>query len=182
METLVFVGGVPGAGKSTLCAQVGAGWTAFTAGKLIAQARSAKQGETYQRPTVASRSQADEFQVTLLTALSAISDTKVVLDGHFVVPTKSGPAQVPLWFFDEVLPNALLLVESPLEAVCSRLRERGAAWWDGSESTIATLIAQESDWAETVARHLGKFLHRIDGTGGVPAIWNPSMYFADSGC
>lgn len=167
---LVFLGGVSGVGKTHALQQLtrqGIEFVHLVAGRLIAeeQARQAGSDDVYVRPRVADRSAADTFQGFLLTALRrhrAVSSKPIVLDGHYVVPTESGPSIVSVDIFHQMLPDALLLLEAESAAVVDRLLARmpRPKWWDESESAIARLLRAELEHAESVALQLGRPLVR----------------------
>ncbi len=166
----IFLGGSPGAGKSYLAAQaVRANPTIRheIAGQLIRSAVSGTKG--YRRPTVADSKVADRFQLLLIQEVHRIRSTydgPLLLDGHFVVPTKEGPHPVPPEVFSALNVDAFVVVETGLDAVLDRLRNREAqTWWNGEHGSVATLMQVERDHADAVAQVLKKPLFRIAGEG-----------------
>jgi adenylate kinase len=100
-------------------------------------------------------------------------DGPILLDGHFVVPTKEGPHPVSADVFAALNVDAFVIVETDLEVVLARLRLRPTqSWWDGDRESVASLMNLEMAQAEVIAQALDRPLVRIDGEtmDGLPEI------------
>lgn len=158
---VIFVGGVPGSGKTLLCDRLRSlvpGLRHVGAGQLIRQALDGG-ADGYIRPPVADHRMADRFQELLVDAFSQIRAGHVgplALDGHFVVPTASGPSPIASEVFRRLCVTWLVLVEAEAQVITRRLRQRlRPDWWDGRAKSIPALIALERRQASVVAGDLG---------------------------
>lgn len=159
MRPVIFLGGVPGCGKSTAVAVVRRrlpDLAVANAGELIRQGLG--QPNTGTRLVVRDRDVAREFQEILITEagrLRAVAKTDVLLDGHFAVPTSEGAALVPVDVFARIACRFLVQIRVEPSVVVRRLEARGGAkWWDGSISQIVELDGSERAHAEAVAAAL----------------------------
>lgn len=174
---VIFVGGCPGVGKSSLCQKIACsrvGVRHEIAGQLIRQGIGASE-PGYIRPLVATSAVADYYQDILIETFSRVREVHeghLILDGHFIVPTKAGLQPVAAEVFQRLAVDVFVIVESRLETVVRRLRERGGReWWDGSSESVKILIDSELEHATNVARTLGKPLFRVNGEmDGVPDV------------
>ena len=165
----VFLGGCPGSGKSFLAEALvreDGDIRHEVAGQLIRRALS-ESPEGYQRPVVAGGMVADRFQQHLVEQYRRVRsafDGPILLDGHFVIPTKEGPHPVSADVFAALNVDAFVIVETDLEGVLGRLRMRPAqSWWDGDRESIASLRNLEMAQAEVIAQALARPLVRVDG-------------------
>lgn len=170
MRYTVFVGGCPGVGKSHLAAQLAStGFHHEIAGLLIRKGMSNGVG-TYQRPVVVDANTGDQFQRILVEQFRQIRmayDSVIILDGHFVLPTKEGLLPVSPGVFEALAIDAFVLIEAPLMTVVERLRNRETQkWWDGTEGSVSILMNAERIHAEQTARALNRPLRRLYGSDG----------------
>ena len=174
----VFLGGCPGSGKSFLAEALvreGGEIRHEVAGQLIRRALS-QSPTAYRRPVVAGGMVADHFQQHLVEQYRRVRsafDGPILLDGHFVIPTKEGPHPVSADVFAALNVDAFVLVETELEVVLRRLRMRPPqSWWDGDRESIASLRNLEMAQAEVIAQALARPLVRVDGETieGLPEI------------
>ena len=126
----MFVGGIHGAGKGTLCSAVAKRVAArhLSAGQLIGGAR---------HQAVASKrvEDVDANQGSLLSALQEYSsEPRVLLDGHFALLGSDGIERVPADVFRGINPVALIVVVVDPEEAVRRLEAR-----DGASCDLATL-------------------------------------------
>ena len=155
----VFVGGVSGAGKTTCIKAALKGTSArhLRAGELI-RSRLGYSGP-YRRPPVRDEKDADRFQRLLIEQFheEKRASDDVVLDGHFVVPTESGPNAVGHKVFEALGLTHIMLLQAPAAVIAERLRKRDPIpkWWDGSTAMLEDLLKAETLHAEGVARQLG---------------------------
>ena len=131
-QPIVFVGGVHGSGKTTICRLIAEAYPAVhvTAGALIREAADASHVVT-----VGAQDKAvpdvDANQAMLLRGLEAYRARTgdvglLLLDGHFALADAGGtPVDVPLAVFRKIGPGAVLLVETDPAMVHRRLAGRG---------------------------------------------------------
>ncbi|MCB9672832.1 MAG: AAA family ATPase [Alphaproteobacteria bacterium] len=157
---VVFLGGPPGSGKTTLAEEAAcqvAGLRVVTAGRLIKAGLSREAG--YTRPPVADHDRAAFFQELLVLEFDVLRSTHTgpwLIDGHYAVPTGEGPANIPPSVFERLGCSDLLLVEAEVGVLLDRLRSRGGAdWWDGSRHSVAELVGADADQAAVVAAAMG---------------------------
>lgn len=146
---ILFVGGVHGVGKSTLCDEIAPDLQAnhVSSGDLLQWSGASKVVEDL----VAN-------QETILNALEHLNPKPetMLLDGHYCLLTDQGRAEpVPLRFFRHLNPVALLLVEADVEEISKRLAKR-----DGSAPSMAAL--------EELCKLEAKSAQRISEVLGLP--------------
>lgn len=155
MNETVFVAGVHGAGKSTICTELSRllGASHVTAGGLIRASADATTEVTVGLKAVPN---IDANQQLLLRGLSiyrATNSGPLLLDGHFVLLKPDGTmAEIPLTVYAAIAPAAVMLVEADTATVHSRLLERDNA--APPAATITELAARERVHAERVRREL----------------------------
>lgn len=128
---LVFVGGIHGVGKSTLCSSATCqevGFVHLTASDLI---RKASSGAS---PWVDKKvSDIGENQEVLANVLSELrhKDKKYVLDGHFTLLDGMGNFQdIPLATFKAIHPDRLIVITELPKIVAQRLKNRDEQNYD----------------------------------------------------
>jgi adenylate kinase len=164
MNPVLFVGGVHGAGKTTICRQIALAIPAahVTAGGLIREMGSAAAAN----PTDKVVSDVDANQELLLQGLeryrARIGADPIVLDGHF---TLLGPdetlTEIPVIVFQKIAPRAALLVQTEVSVIHARLLER-----DGRAPSVALLsrlIHHERTHSQAVCAKLGIPLLAVRG-------------------
>lgn len=159
MNPIIFIGGVHGAGKTTVARLLAGLLSAshVTAGGLIRE--TASPGDTV---TVGVGNKAvpdvDANQSLLLRGLdllrARIGPTPILLDGHFSLLDPSGAVlEVPLSVYEAIRPIAVVLVDAGEDVVHERLLKRdGAA---PSTATISLLAECERSAAVAVSARLG---------------------------
>jgi adenylate kinase len=152
MFQLYFIGGVFGAGKSTLCQTLSIllPGTHLKASELIGY--SPDHGD----PTGKSVPEVLRNQERLVAALAdrRANLTSVLLDGHFCLINDSYAIErVPVTFFQRIQPSALVLVEASANKVFYRIKRR-----DGRRlelPLITELLQAERDHSVCVSQALG---------------------------
>lgn len=135
MSKIIFVGGIHGVGKGTLCQRISQNLKihTFSAGEII------KKGKDLEEKGV---QKVDSNQNILLEGLKIIfqqTDT-ILLDGHFVLITNNGEiSRIPLKTFEEIAPVAIVILEDDPQKVGERLFKR-----DGKQYSL-TLLQQLQD-------------------------------------
>jgi len=131
---LIMVGGIHGAGKTSLCRALapvlGAEWV--SAGAVL---RSAKGGPVPgQDKVVENVKENQEAIVQVLASTLAGIETPVLLDGHFVL--WKGPnqvAEVPVDYFRALDPVALVIMDTPIGVIKHRLNIRDSEAYSRDE-------------------------------------------------
>jgi adenylate kinase len=148
---LVFVGGIHGVGKSTVCRDLAPRLRArhVTASDLIR--RQASLPVTTDKAVI----DVDANQQRLVHALVDLrkDHSRIVLDGHFcVLQANHSPTTIPLTVFKAIHPIGLAVVTGELRLIQTRLNDR-----DGTGYSIGSLEAfqlKEIDHAAFVARSM----------------------------
>lgn len=121
MPKIIFVSGVHGVGKSTLCGNLSEkfGWAHYSCSDLI------KENSDYVESSKLV-STADRNQQALLMGLSKLTQEVVLLDGHFCLLDKDEQViELPFEVFDAISPSAILLATCDEEMIHQRLELRG---------------------------------------------------------
>lgn len=173
-QRLIFIGGVHGAGKTTLSCRVAEilGAEHVTAGDLI-KAAAIPAGTSAIRIVDKAVANVDANQERLLRGLysycAQLQSAKaqpcgLLLDGHFcLLDPMEHATKIPFHVFDKLRPVAILLIETDPETVAHRLIAR-----DGSAPSIEALRAlteQECAHAASVAKRLHAPMYRTAGDG-----------------
>lgn len=153
---VVFVGGVHGVGKTSLCRRLAAdaGATHLSASSLIV-------GGEHVGKLVDSVA---DNQRRLVRALRSYESPTplLLLDGHFALLTTSGiPQAVPMWTFREIAPSGLILLMAPVAAVRTRLLARDESGVGADD--VGALQEQEATSAAKIAESLRLPLLSISG-------------------
>lgn len=177
--TVIFLGGIPGAGKSTLGRQLQNALPTLlhlSAGELLAAElgqRSSRHllaevhdGERAAvRATASDQEQAERFQDIIIEGFRRRRSAHrgpILLDGHFVVPTLTKFHPVTTHVFRQLGVVRLALLDVRLAQIGRRLRMRGEThWWDGSLSRLRCIYQAEAEHARSMARALGVDLVEI---------------------
>src|SRR5271166_600764 len=166
MSVTVFVAGIHGAGKSTICRELARLLGVFhaTAGDLI---RANANDTTELTVGVKAVPNVDANQLLLLSGLTAYrarNTGPLLLDGHFVLlkPDRA-IAKIPVTVYEVIAPVAVLLVEADAVTIHSRLLERDKTV--PPVATIADLAIQERAHAERVCGELKIPLWAVSGDG-----------------
>jgi adenylate kinase len=154
---LIFLGGVHGVGKSTLCKNLflPAGYYCVTASELIKDAGGAVRKDK-------KVSALDDNQAKLITQLSRIRNSyaRFLLDGHFTLINSHGHiVPIPIHVFRKIRPNVLILLTETPNELAGRLNARDGKKW--SLSLIKTFQEQELKHARSVAFELKIPLHHF---------------------
>lgn len=149
---LIFVGGIHGAGKTTLCRKLAEtiDATHYSAGQLI------QDWLTTESPSHKPVESVDGNQRALVAAVDEIrlSHGTVLLDGHFTLLTsRGGISEIPIKVFKTLQPVVLLLLDTQPREVVTRLRARDGIEYD--ESLFSEFRDREISHAKAVSRTLG---------------------------
>lgn len=160
---LIFVGGIHGVGKTTVCAAVAAelGLIHLTASALIRkQKERLKERDTDLGKTVTDVGRNQDLLVESLRAEYSERPGSYLLDGHFTIPNKVGKLEpVPLATFKNLGPGALIILLDEPSSIAERILKR-----DGIP--VPSEMAEERQTCElnharAVSKHLELELHEL---------------------
>lgn len=170
MTSILFVGGVHGAGKTTISSLLAERLRAchVTAGQVIRETAGANYSVTT-APGNKSVSNVDANQELLLQGLdlckARVGRGTIILDGHFSLLTSDESVSViPLSVFRAIAPVGVLLVESESAEIHARLLSRDPDHAP-SLSVLATLSVRERLHAQTVCADLEIPMEVVRGDG-----------------
>lgn len=151
ISKIVFLGGVHGVGKNTLCSSIDGSLDVvhFSASDLLKWNEISKDSNNKKVKDV------DETQNRLIAALrDAIEPSKkYILDGHFcLLKTDGGISKVPFETFRAINPCAIAVMTDKPAAISKRLSDR-----DNKEypvELIRTFQEEEVKWSKEVAKIL----------------------------
>ncbi len=152
---LIFVGGIHGVGKSTICTQVCADLRIeyISTSKLISDCKnSLDTANTNRDKRVAD---INENQKILIEALNKfISPLKsYLIDGHFTLFDLGGHVQpIPISTFKAIMPSALIVLTDDSALIRKRLMQRDGVEYD--ERALANMQAKELSHAKRVGAEL----------------------------
>jgi adenylate kinase len=150
---IIFVAGIHGVGKTYLCAPAAKnnGFRHATASQLILEERKLQSwGEDKRVAGV------DENQAALISATNRLrsSGEKLLLDGHFVLRGQTGEFnEIKSTVFRDLQISAVLLLQTNVDVIAGRLRERGDTSW--TESELQIFAEREAAHAIRVSAELG---------------------------
>ncbi|MUG99456.1 AAA family ATPase [Scytonema sp. UIC 10036] len=148
---LIFVGGVHGVGKTTLCKEIESKFHVkhFSASNLISRE---KQEEHLLNKLV---EKIGENQDILLTAINKYfkNENWYLLDGHFCLLNKDNEiTKIPESTYDGICPNAILLLVDKPEDIYARLSSRDSIKHD--LALLKYFQEQEIGYAEYISGKL----------------------------
>lgn len=170
MTVILFVGGVHGAGKTTISTLLAERLRAFhvTAGQLIRETAGSNYSVTT-APGNKTVSNVDANQELLLQGLdlckARVGRGTIILDGHFsLLSSDESVSVIPLSVFRAIAPVGVLLVESENAKIHARLVSRDPDHAP-SVAVLAMLSLRERLQAETVCADLRIWLEVVRGDG-----------------
>lgn len=151
MHNVIFVAGVYGVGKSTLCNKLSSatGIPAFSAGDLISDIN----GETYGRNKVVK--DAKNNQDILISAVDAKLEEcpHFLLAGHFCIVDKDNEVELlPEYVFSKLHLSQIILLEANVLRIAENINGRDHRKYPAQ--TLERLIACERSQAQRVAKEL----------------------------
>ncbi len=126
MKKIIFISGIHGVGKSTLCEEIKreSGLNSYSCSDLI------KNNSSYVETTKVVRS-SKENQEVLISSLYKIQDKKFLLDGHFcLIGSGRSIVEIEETVFKEISPIAIVNVSCDPELVRERLLKRDENTFD----------------------------------------------------
>lgn len=156
---VIFVGGVHGVGKGTLCQQFSEriGVPSFTASSVI---RTERQSAI----AVDTKAVADPVgnQDLLLRGVRRLLTTKVniLLDGHFtVIDSQNCIVLIDVEVFSQLELQGIVVLEDAPPRICERLRQRDGQEW--SVANVSSHQEAEVKHALAIATQLGVTVHLV---------------------
>jgi adenylate kinase len=152
---VVFVGGIHGVGKSTLCERVAAAndFVHVTASAIIRDAglKTRLPKEKMVRDVVANQAL---LLGGFLKLRSTCTSKGILLDGHFALTTHEGVSErVPIDVFGALQVSSLICLQDSPGAIASRLNMRDGS--TGGEDFLSEFQRLELNHAAEVSRELG---------------------------
>jgi adenylate kinase len=157
---LVFVGGVHGVGKSTVCTEVceALGLRVIAASALIKGERNVEVAD--RGKLVADVTDNQQLLVRGFKRIERDSGAIQVLDGHFVLRTTAGKIErIASHVFEQLGVRRIVCFMDKPAAILQRLRERDGG--DGDIHEVTALQDEELNHADSVANHLRIPSHRL---------------------
>ena len=148
---IIFIAGVHGIGKSTLCKSVCSKFHVIhhSASELITK-YSHIEFQSNARVKNINRN-----QHALIGAINKYLDTnkEYLLDGHFCLPDQDGEiTEIPLSTFRAISPMAIILLHDNPSNIYSRLKDRNREEWD--LDLLSSFQEQELHYSRSVATKL----------------------------
>ena len=148
---IIFIGGVHGIGKTTLCQSVCSKFDVIhhSAGELI---------KRYSHIEFASNARVeniDRNQEALINAINEYMDTSknYLMDGHFCLLNQDGAVtKIPEPTFNAISPMAIILLHDDPSNIHSRLKDRDREIYD--LDLLVSFQKQELDYSRSVATKL----------------------------
>ncbi len=152
----IFVAGIYGVGKSTLCDSLSTktGIPQYSAGDLISQVN----GETYGINKVVKNKIKNQDILTERVAEILNKTERIILAGHFCIVNKSGGIDnLPSSVFENLQIIRIILLESEIESIITNLGNRDGKLY--TTALIAQLLQRERRGAEETVKRLKVPLH-----------------------
>lgn len=130
MKKIIFVCGVHGAGKGTLCRALSArlGIRTYSASDIIKSSSNYIESSKF-------TSSAKDNQSALIKGLNRISDNSLLLDGHFcLLSKKASIVDIDFETFHAIAPSVVIYVYASVEEIYRRLLAR-----DGTSPSLSTI-------------------------------------------
>ena len=156
---MIFIGGIHGAGKSTLCNKVKNDFAidSFTASQLIREVSGDMAGKNKLVKDV------DDNQAKLIQQLKKYSEKgHFILDGHFtLLNKKKNIEKIPVNVFQQMNPSHMFLIDTQPQTILERLQQRDSKTYN--ITLINRMRAEEIQHAKTISEELNIPLYIIDG-------------------
>lgn len=162
-KTVIFIAGIYGVGKSTLCDKLKEKFnvSSFSAGDLISEIN----GETYGKNKVVKDK--NENQNILISAVKKKLEEQptFLLAGHFCIFNKSCDVEVlPDFVFKEIPISKIILLEADVQRVVDNIKQRDSKAY-GIEAVERLALAERTQ-AESTSAMLGipLYIHKMQFT------------------
>ena len=151
MNSVLFVAGVYGVGKSTLCNKLSSatGIPAFSAGDLISDIN----GETYGRNKVVKDAKSNQDILISAVDMKFEKCPHFLLAGHFCIVDKDNEVELlPEYVFSKLHLSQIILLEANVLRIAENINGRDHRTYPAQ--TLEWLIACERSQAQRVAKEL----------------------------
>lgn len=161
MKKVIFISGVYGVGKSTLCSNIASKLhlSYYSAGDLISEIN----GEVYGKNKVVKNKYANQDILISQLNEKLKENDLILLAGHFCILGKDGDIEViPIEKYDEMHISAIILLEAEINEIIDNLKGRDGKSY--SRLQVEDLMRKERDLANAVSKRLEVpiFIHRMD--------------------
>jgi adenylate kinase len=149
---IIFIAGVHGVGKTTLCNNLAARFSIehFSASNLIAKEKEEQHLRSKQVKNIAGN---QDYLVAALNKYLNSTDW-YLLDGHFCLLSKDNEiTRIPYSTYEDIAPSAILILVDKLENIYARLNSRDNIRYD--LSLLKSFQEQEILYAEYIRDKLG---------------------------
>ncbi|BFT76142.1 ATP-binding protein [Paenibacillus sp. P36] len=151
MYNLIFIGGIHGVGKTSLCKLLSKEYNipSYSASKLISDAKNIEFADNKRVKDI------DNNQEILIRALNQIDINSkfILLEGHFCLINEFGQiTRIPKQTFYNLYPKAFILLKESVEEISTRLRNRDAQLFN--KSFLESFQEEEIAYAKEVSQSL----------------------------
>lgn len=151
MKKLIFIGGIHGVGKTTICNEIVSTYSLdfYSASDIIANSKKEQFSSSKLIPDI------EDNQFYLI---DGIKNTKSVhqyslLDGHLcLINDKREVSKIPEFVFDEIHPVALIIVIDEISTILKRLEKRDSNTYDSL--FLEKFQNEELEYSRTLANRL----------------------------
>lgn len=150
MARIIFIAGVHGVGKGTVCIKIEllTGFPHYSASSLI---KSIKNSDVDKNKVVIDASKNQDDLLTAIAQLGAKTEY-ILIDGHFCLQTRSGIFDIPISTFKGMDLAGILLLTDDISEIHRRLHNRDGKSLD--ENTLGELQDREKIRAKYIAEKL----------------------------
>lgn len=147
----IFISGVHGVGKGTLCEKISSHFTFpyYSASTLI---KSVKNAAVDKNKVVIDADKNQDYLIVALNQLNVDSDY-ILVDGHFCLQGDNGVIEIPLATFQSMALDAIVLLTDEPDQIHARLHSRDNA--SLGMDVISNLQDKEIERANYIAKDLG---------------------------
>lgn len=158
--SLIFVGGVHGVGKTTICQNVFAplGYRCMMASSLIVA-----HGHRINKNKRANNVPGNQAALVEQLVVEKSRHNRLLLDGHFTLLNGEGRIEpIDISVFQDMHPSLLILIKGNAVEIVKRLEARDGRRW--SQQFVASFQTEEEKYAQHVSNTLGVPLKIFDNT------------------
>ena len=159
---IIFVSGVHGVGKTTLCKKIASRYKIehFSASNLIAKEKAEEHLQNKQVENITGN---QDFLVTAINKYFK-NETWYLLDGHFCLLNKNNEiTKIPYSTYEGICPRAIILLVDEPENIYTRLNSRDSIKHD--LSLLRSFQEQERRRQYLLHRHSGCYQQEARGVG-----------------
>jgi len=159
MKNLIFMGGIHGVGKTTICTELSQRYllSSFSASKIISDVKKQSFNSNKQITDI------DENQDFLIQGIAQLEATSKIniIDGHFcLIDKKNNISRIPEEVFTRLNPILLIVVIDSVSKIIDRLQMRDKL--DYTPLFVESFQNEEIKYAKLIAEMLGKQLFIFD--------------------